>query len=51
MTIRTAFAFASKKIWPVYQMDVKSTFLNDDLTEEVYVEQPPTAFQKVWSKN
>ena len=30
-----------KKGWPIYQMDVKSTFLNGDLKEEVYVEQPP----------
>jgi hypothetical protein len=27
--------------WIVYHMDVKSTFLNGDLTEEVYVSQPP----------
>lgn len=26
--------------WPVYQFDVKSTFLNGDLHEEVYVPQP-----------
>jgi hypothetical protein len=26
--------------WLVYQMDVKSTFLNEHLEEEVYVEQP-----------
>ena len=25
----------------MFQMDVKSTFLNGDLKEEVYVEQPP----------
>jgi hypothetical protein len=24
----------------VYHMDVKSTFLNEDLEEEVYIEQP-----------
>jgi hypothetical protein len=27
--------------WPNYQMDVKSTFLNEILHEEVYVDQPP----------
>ena len=30
---------ASKRRWPIYQMDVKSVFLNGDLKEEVYVEQ------------
>ena len=28
--------------WQVHHMDVKSTFLNDDLKEEVYVHQPPS---------
>jgi hypothetical protein len=26
--------------WEVHHMDVKSVFLNDDLQEEVFVEQP-----------
>jgi hypothetical protein len=26
--------------WEVYQIDVKSTFLNSFLEEEVYIEQP-----------
>ena len=33
------FAYASSKRIKVYQMDVKSTFLNGDLEEEVYIEQ------------
>ena len=49
VTIRTILAVASKKGWPIYQMDVKSTFLNGDLKEEVYVEQLPR-FQKDKSK-
>jgi hypothetical protein len=38
--IRMFLAFASFKNFKVYQMDVKSTFLNGDLEEEVYIEQP-----------
>jgi hypothetical protein len=38
--IRIFLAFASFKNFKVYQMDVKSTFLNGDLEEEVYIEQP-----------
>ena len=39
--IRLFLAFAAHKGFKVYQMDVKSAFLNDKLKEEVYVEQPP----------
>ncbi|KAJ9567069.1 hypothetical protein OSB04_003035 [Centaurea solstitialis] len=34
-------AFVAHKGFKVYQMDVKSTFLNGKLQEEVYVQQPP----------
>ena len=40
-TIRTALALAGRLKLLVYQMDVKSAFLNGDLKEEVYVDQPP----------
>ena len=33
-------AFVSYKKLKVYQMDVKSTFLNGDLEEKVYIEKP-----------
>jgi hypothetical protein len=38
--IRIFLAFASYKSIKVYQMDVKSTFLNGNLEEEVFIEQP-----------
>ncbi|CAL5345664.1 unnamed protein product [Camellia sinensis] len=39
-TVRIIFALAAQLQWPVYQLDVKSAFLNGDLQEEVYVTQP-----------
>ena len=39
-TIRTLFSLAAHHQWPLYQMDVKSAFLNGVLDNEVYVEQP-----------
>ena len=38
--IRIFLAFSFSKGFKVYQMDVKSTFLNGELKEEVYMEQP-----------
>ena len=38
--IRMFLALSSFQKFKVYQMDVKSTFLNGDLEEEVYIEQP-----------
>lgn len=39
--IRLVIAIASSKGWPMFQLDVKSTFLNGMLAEEVYVKHPP----------
>ena len=39
--IRIFLAFAASKGFKVFQMDVKSNFLNGFIEEEVYVKQPP----------
>ena len=38
--IRKLLAFASYMDFKLYQMDIKSTFLNGYIQEEVYIEQP-----------
>jgi transposase InsO family protein len=40
-TVRLLISLAAQSKWDIYQMDVKSAFLNGILEEEVYVEQPP----------
>ena len=39
-SIRTILALATVMKWKIHQMDVKTTFLNGVVEEEVYVEQP-----------
>jgi hypothetical protein len=39
-SIRTIIALATKMKWKLHHMDVKTTFLNDIIEEEVYIEQP-----------
>jgi hypothetical protein len=39
-TMRLLLALAAQEEWKVHHVDVKSAFLNGDLMEEVYVEQP-----------
>lgn len=38
-TVRLILALAAQLQWHVYQIDVKSVFLNRELQEEVYVSQ------------
>ena len=38
--VRLFLAYAAHKKFKVYQMDVKSAFLNGEIEEEVYIEQP-----------
>ena len=39
-SIRAILALASMMKWDLHQMDVKTTFLNGVIEEEVYIEQP-----------
>jgi hypothetical protein len=39
-SIKTILSLAAVMKWKVHQMDVKTTFLNGEIKEEVYVEQP-----------
>ena len=39
-SIRAIMALASMMKWDLQQMDVKTTFLNGVIEEEVYIEQP-----------
>ena len=39
-SIRSIVALAAVMKWRIHQMDVKTTFLNGVVEEEVYVEQP-----------
>jgi hypothetical protein len=39
-SVRLLIALTAHEGWEVHHMDVKSAFLNVDLLDEVYVEQP-----------
>jgi hypothetical protein len=40
-SIHILLAYATHHGFKLYQMDVKSAFLNGPIKEEIYVEQPP----------
>ena len=39
-SIRILISLATNLGWPLFQLDVKNAFLNSNLKEEVYMEQP-----------
>jgi hypothetical protein len=41
-SIRILLVFATHHDFKLYQMDIKSAFLNGPIKKEVYVEQPPS---------
>ena len=40
-SIRILISLVANLGWPLFQLDIKNAFLNGNLKEEVYMEQPP----------
>jgi hypothetical protein len=41
ITLRVLMVIAASQNWPLYQLDINTTFLHGDLNEEVYKKPPP----------
>ncbi|GKF19633.1 ribonuclease H-like domain-containing protein [Tanacetum coccineum] len=41
-TIRTVLSLVVSHHWPIHQLDVKNAFINGDLSETMYMHQPPS---------
>lgn len=48
-TIRLIIALATQNSWPIYQLDVTSTFFYGDLQGQVFINQSP-GYVKIGSK-
>ena len=44
LSVRALLAVAIASKWDFFQIDVKNTFLNRDLSEEIYMQPPPGLF-------
>ena len=40
-SVRALLTIAAASKWDIFQMDFKNAFLNEDLSEEVYMQSPP----------
>nr|GEW20360.1 ribonuclease H-like domain-containing protein [Tanacetum cinerariifolium] len=40
-TIQAVLSLPASRHWPIHQLDVKNAFLHEDLSETVYMHQPP----------